>query len=1395
MDTDAIIDKVKGITDLGDFMSDRLAVYLRNADERIHSVFFGGYAKTSLPDSISAYADDIRQLARIYTSRVIAETTDFQVNQMVVSGERIEPDLSVWFSERNQTVGEALALEKLQAVLPEIFQNPQEYGKKLAETLSSQSFINGMAVYCDINPQHQQPLRLLWLLLKRIDLALCNEVMGAWNKTEYSAIVGNFPCFPWLDAVKANLSVGTKAFYGLLSDVKNACNVEAEVSREEKSDVVDITSSGAPIIQRYTLVTYEKGVAVRKWIRDDSRYASGGNANFTSRTEKVLGGGGGGCVLSGTKILAEHGQYGAMEDLQAGDRVMSEQCLPSVFSGELVHNDHVGLLYSINDDEPFMSLDHMILTKQGYKCLEPEEALRINGDVPVSLLKINDVVVKYFADEHNHITKKYEKVRKINIVENTMPCVDIHISNGYKSYVTESGYVCYANYPEITAKNIADNLSNTGNYFARRDFRRTFARNKEELKAAFGEPGVNYIEQLIKNKKAGGGDISLVSQKMPDYLLRSVDFVDMDVHGVGGEIDFSKLHIVRGHLFFDEDTDNCTRLSVRDGNYYWRRLHVSGREEYGMLRMYGNGFYGEGIVRRGDTPTKFSVSNTNIYTMRLLLNDGREIDCGTYEMGYKKDGETFVPVGDWSMGYLSLTGDKKVAVAASTNPSDASISYYVDKEHRLGSHVNFSGLAQKQFDALNASGMQYSELTFNTYFDTVSGNAFKGDGKGGRIELGSITGNLDSSAADKIMMLSDRVADFQILNSMQPQEMAADDMDNVNAMLGKSVLDLYNLPQPENMGEVHSECFDKMIKMSAHAAYHSDDEVKKYIGISQPTVGDAGDLTPSQAKIAEDNKEFFVDGLALAYLSYSYSKSTEEKISKPITDIPGYENKIKYYMQGKDKGCMSTTSGYQTATNDLYKIVYAANVPGLADYVSDPDRKTWALKLYQYCSSPAVLNGLILTNLVDPDNTRINHLCTMLDVLDSSGQIQLSDDGKEKEKYSYGAALRKQVTDLTFKYAFKNVTLPDKDDKEGISVLAEMIAKFLETYFHNLNNQAFKNWSQEMYEEAFKDLEEAAKEAGYADTKAYIDHVSEIAADAAAALVSLDSPDMPVRIVEFFEKHPKVSKAFCMAFYVTGVMTLIMGFTNWSKLTEEEKAELIGGTVTIGIVALNDVLAWRACGVFKSTYGALVEADSAIVAACEESDFVKAFAGSGSMEEALTKLGTEMSQITTAEGDIMAAASRWTSVCKIASAAAKVASVLMMAAALGFQIYETVKDFESGQPPAIQAMDIIQDISCGVCFLVEAGSGVAALCGIEVCSAIPVVGVIFAVVGIIAAVVMLFLHRKQPPAPIEIFIRDRCVPFVKQAADPPQKWLDEQKKIDDHLGDGNCLDGWRPAIS
>ena len=63
------------------------------------------------------------------------------------------------------------------------------------------------------------------------------------------------------------------------------------------------------------------------------------------------------------------------------------------------------------------------------------------------------------------------------------------------------------------------------------------------------------------------------------------------------------------------------------------------------------------------------------------------------------------------------------------------------------------------------------------------------------------------------------------------------------------------------------------------------------------------------------------------------------------------------------------------------------------------------------------------------------------------------------------------------------------------------------------------------------------------------------------------------------------------------------------------------------------------------------------------------------------------------------------------------------------------------------------------------------------CQAIPIVGQVCAVVGLVAAIILLFIH--DPPdnrTPAEKYCDDRGGPYIDELKVPSQEWLDEYHK-------------------
>lgn len=166
-----------------------------------------------------------------------------------------------------------------------------------------------------------------------------------------------------------------------------------------------------------------------------------------------------GCVLAGTNIILADGSQIRVENIKSDMSVLNCSGTVSSTSDELIVNDSVRMLYSINDDEPFMSFEHAILTNRGWCSLNPGLSNEINPNFNVKKLLIGDVIEK--ADIYNgRVVYTSCEVKKINITENSEQklCYDLHFYDGYNSYYA-NGYPCLLNYPTFTLSLLKKRIS------------------------------------------------------------------------------------------------------------------------------------------------------------------------------------------------------------------------------------------------------------------------------------------------------------------------------------------------------------------------------------------------------------------------------------------------------------------------------------------------------------------------------------------------------------------------------------------------------------------------------------------------------------------------------------------------------------------------------------------------------------------------------------------------------------------------------------------------------------------------------------------------------------------------------------------------------------------------
>ena len=194
MNINELFQKIKNIDKLTSNMSEKLVVSIHNVDNYIRNVFFKKYERQDIPALVTNYNDQLNDIARTYISDVISHTGDYDLRNMVLGSDILDKDLNALFEDSNHTIGEALALEVLRDNLPDVFADSsanEQIAKEITDYASTEAFINGMAVYCDIAEQHLQPLRLLWLLTKHLSYIQSERLKSAWNATEYSKIISS----------------------------------------------------------------------------------------------------------------------------------------------------------------------------------------------------------------------------------------------------------------------------------------------------------------------------------------------------------------------------------------------------------------------------------------------------------------------------------------------------------------------------------------------------------------------------------------------------------------------------------------------------------------------------------------------------------------------------------------------------------------------------------------------------------------------------------------------------------------------------------------------------------------------------------------------------------------------------------------------------------------------------------------------------------------------------------------------------------------------------------------------------------------------------------------------------------------------------------------------------
>ncbi|AXN34598.1 hypothetical protein [Vibrio coralliilyticus] len=592
-----------------------------------------------------------------------------------------------------------------------------------------------------------------------------------------------------------------------------------------------------------------------------------------------------------------------------------------------------------------------------------------------------------------------------------------------------------------------------------------------------------------------------------------------------------------------------------------------------------------------------------------------------------------------------------------------------------------------------------------------------------------------------------------------------------------SINNLYELDTPEP-SQVQKTSFNRVTNLIVY----SSKDAQNLLGVDHPSVGPGRDLSRADVNLLEDNKisEFFDKKLSVAYVSEALHASTDKTIVSAYESLEDFDPKMGYFWSGDGETSLSQSAEFNVVISKINDEVFLEKTKGLQAY-KDDNGKEWARKLYGKCIQPPTLFSL------KKNKEHLSAMCSKLHALDPYAR-NIDDNLKN---VSYATALKNKVLFSELIDQFEKVDLNDEYD------IAQFLTAYMEGFFNDLLTD--DSWQGPLRTKAIEELTKLQHEFKY-DTLGQL--LSSLSASMsqymgifARCLVQAEAGTWLARIniavdhfFNYLEEHgriltvtSKLLKALPQMFTVLSTMysvVRIVGcFLDFDRLTEIQKAELISGTVVLSGRLFSEGAVWlsaKRIASLDSKLNDILEAGVVInneLQAAELNRIIDVFAvESGRVEIPGALIGAEyISETYRSVEKTAASLENWQKAARISEGAVKAFSI----AALSFGCFMSGmacrNDFMNGQPVVVKVFDIMQTCTDALSTMIEFAS---------IFVEIPAVGAVVAIAGIVIALINIFLPRKHPLSPVEIYIQDTSIPFVNSLDMPSPEWWNDHKDSD-----------------
>lgn len=777
------------------------------------------------------------------------------------------------------------------------------------------------------------------------------------------------------------------------------------------------------------------------------------------------------------------------------------------------------------------------------------------------------------------------------------------------------------------------------------------------------------------------------------------------------------VHLNKGQLHIDDM--QVLKPRINHDMITWHQ-QIDGHFTSGHLAIGQKGTELKGVIYRGTTPEDavehhvlaLPIQPTRYFTRITQQRQPTGSDPATPS---KSD---WVKGAELKVGYAQAEGDQLVHTVVFLDGNEVTqfTSWKIDKKtHQLTLTIALdSGSCVFAPTLYKEVVIAFDQLKpVPTFSGVVKNKCDDPTGKGEFLWTGTAQSEIEKSATQ-----SGRA-------SIHPQMMAEISVTDLQAASDPelSLPELMHIIPDAAVSDMANRMLVENMKWAMGQDSDEKDWLNKFMGQRAP------DLSAARQKLVKEGTNFYTQKFAKAYLSQSFQ--TYDGPNAPSTRLdPDQAIRLKQYLQtglAKDKD-------FNSQQNGIYLQAFVLAKPRLQAFLNDGGQK-WAKQLYDVITSPAQINLMVAAVISANDMSLANQRATLLSVLEP-----------KQDKVPEGDYLAKRFMTLLMSKVLTNLAHQTTWKKGNVDEVMEWLPDWLQGFLTKVSIDDTVPDQAKIIAQQIKALQE---EMGGSLTK--------VAAEMANMMVNATGDIRGQTIgaqAAFAKKFPKFAAAgnvMFVAAWSMGVVFVAKSFQNWGTLKKEDKIRTVAATVQLGMSAiehapeiLSAVKTWGLKGWNKlSSAFAGKEIQDAIAPINE------------SLSSDWVKLGASQFEADIAAGEAGVAASRWSQFME--AGGSKIFQIVGIAVSAVFAVLSTIDFIHDMNDPDISKQQLALD---GVMMAVNIGVTVCLVVDLFVATVIfATAAAVLAVAGLIVVLVLMFTTK--PPNPIEDFMKDTAVPFVK----------------------------------